>query len=66
MSEKTITPLHLSFNDRNRRISDLEGRIRDLGCQLEVAQNAADEWRAKAYAARDDVAHWRDLYGRPR
>jgi hypothetical protein len=66
MSEKTITPLDLTFNDRNRRISDLEGRIRDLGRQLQVAQNAADEWRAKAYAARDDVAHWRDLYGRPR
>ena len=66
MSETTITPLDLTFNDRNRRLSDLERRIRDLGRQLQVAQNAADEWRTKAYAARDDVAHWRDLYGRPR
>jgi hypothetical protein len=66
MSETTITPPDFTFNDRTRRLSDLEGRIRDLGRQLQVAQKAAAEWRAKAYAARDDVAHWRDLYGRPR
>jgi hypothetical protein len=66
MSEKTITSPHFTFNNKNKWISDLEGRIKDLGRQLQVAQKAADEWRAKAYAARDDVAHWRDLYGRPR
>jgi hypothetical protein len=66
MFEKTITPPLFTFNDRTRRIFDLEGRIKDLGRQLQVAQKAADEWRAKAYAARDDVVHWRDLYGRPR
>ena len=66
MSEKTITPPHSTFNDRKRRISDLEVRINDLGRQPQVAQKAADEWRAKAYAVRDDIAHWRNLYGRPR
>jgi hypothetical protein len=66
MSETTITPPHLTFNNNNKRLSDLEGRIKDLARQLQVAQKAADEWRAKAYAARDDVTHWRDLYGRPR
>jgi hypothetical protein len=66
MSEKTITPPCFTFIGRNKRISGLEGRIQDLGRQLQVAQKAADEWRAKAYAARDDVTHWRDLYGRAR
>jgi hypothetical protein len=66
MSEKTITPPCFMFNDNRKRISELEGRIEDLGRQLQVAQRAADEWRAKAYAARDDVTHWRHLYGRPR
>jgi hypothetical protein len=66
MSEKTIASPHFTINAGNKQISHLEGRIRDLGHQLQVAQNAADEWRAKAYAARDDVTHWRNLYGRPR
>jgi hypothetical protein len=66
MSESIVTRPDLTFSDRNRRISDLERRIKDLARQLQAAQNAAAEWKAKAYAARDDVAHWRDLYGRPR
>jgi hypothetical protein len=66
MSETTITPLQLMFSGNNSRLSDLEGRIKDLARQLQVAQKAAAEWRAKAYAARDDVVHWRDLYGKPR
>jgi hypothetical protein len=66
MSETTITPPDLTFSGNNKRLSDLEGRIKDLVRQLQVAQKAAAEWRAQAYAARDDVVHWRDLYGRPR
>jgi hypothetical protein len=66
MSQKTINPPNLQCDQSNKRINDLKGRVKDLECQLQVAQKAANEWRALAFAARDDAAHWRDLYGRPR